>query len=145
MPDVPVGSFELTLPEGPFSALAANRSLCETNLAMPTTFDAQNGATLKQNTQIEVEDCPYSLRVVHRSVHKRTLALNVLVPQAGELTASGNGVTSAAKSAKGRSTLTLTLKGRHAGRLHTTVLLRFTPKTGKQRKVLRKTLHVTFG
>jgi hypothetical protein len=28
IPDVPVGTFELTLPQGPFSALAANGNLC---------------------------------------------------------------------------------------------------------------------
>ena len=35
-PRVPVGTFELTLPQGPFSALAANGNLCKKNLAMPT-------------------------------------------------------------------------------------------------------------
>ena len=44
VPDVPVGSFELTLPEGKYSALAANGNLCTTKLAMPTAFTAQNGA-----------------------------------------------------------------------------------------------------
>ena len=29
IPDVPVGTFELTLPQGPFSALAANGNLCK--------------------------------------------------------------------------------------------------------------------
>ena len=39
VPDVPVGSFELTLPQGPYSALTANTSLCKTKkLAMPTEF-----------------------------------------------------------------------------------------------------------
>jgi len=150
VPDVPVGSFELTLPEGPFSALAANRDLCATNLVMPNTFDAQNGAVLHRNTPIEVEGCPYALRIVHRGVKKRTLTLKVSMPVAGRIVASGKGVSKAAKTAKGRSTLTLTLKERHAGKLRTKILLRFTPKgaTGKQRgkgaKILRKRLTVTF-
>jgi hypothetical protein len=58
VPDQPVGSFELTLPEGPYSALAAGGNLCKTKLAMPTEFAAQNGAVVKQSTHIKVESCP---------------------------------------------------------------------------------------
>ncbi len=151
VPDVPVGSFELTLPEGPFSALAANTDLCTANLVMPNTFDAQNGAQIKQNTPIEVQGCQYSLRIVHRAVKRRTLTVKVSVPAAGRLVASGKGVSKAAKTAKGRSTLTLTLEEGHAGKLRTKVQLRFTPsgaagkQRGKQAKILRKSLTVTFG
>ncbi len=58
VPDVPVGSFELTLPEGPTSALAAPHGLCKGKLAMPTEFLAQNGATIHQTTTIKVTGCP---------------------------------------------------------------------------------------
>ncbi len=59
IPDVPVGTFELTLPQGKFSALAAPYGkLCQTKLVMPTIFTAQNGMTLKQNTRIGVTGCP---------------------------------------------------------------------------------------
>jgi hypothetical protein len=79
VPDVPVGSFELNLPQGPYSALAANVNLCRrtitehkrikhrrrtihrsvpVNLTMPTIFTAQNGAQLKQSTKIAVTGCP---------------------------------------------------------------------------------------
>jgi hypothetical protein len=57
VPDVPVGSFELTLPEGPFSALAANGSLCKKGLAMPTEFVGQNGALIQTSTKIAVTGC----------------------------------------------------------------------------------------
>ena len=59
MPDVPVNTFELYLPEGKYSALAANGNLCKLQgkLKMPTEFTAQNGATLKQNTNIVVGGC----------------------------------------------------------------------------------------
>jgi hypothetical protein len=78
VPDVPVGTFELNLPQGPFSALAANQSLCSTtkitrkrvkgkrrtiktttpvDLRMPTEFKAQNGAVFKQATKIAVSGC----------------------------------------------------------------------------------------
>jgi hypothetical protein len=59
VPDVPVGTFELYLPEGKFSALAANGSLCSesSKLVMPTEFTAQNGAVLDQQTKIAVTGC----------------------------------------------------------------------------------------
>ena len=37
IPDVPIGAFELKLPQGPDSALAANTNLCASKLVMPTT------------------------------------------------------------------------------------------------------------
>jgi hypothetical protein len=58
VPDVPVGTFELTLPQGKFSALAANGNLCKSKLVMPTRFVAQNGLELKQSTPISVGGCP---------------------------------------------------------------------------------------
>jgi hypothetical protein len=57
VPDVPITSFELKLPEGPFSALAANGNLCTTKLKMPTAFTGQNGAVLQQSTPIGVTGC----------------------------------------------------------------------------------------
>jgi hypothetical protein len=57
VPDQPVTSFELTLPQGPNSALAANGNLCKTKLKMPTAFTAQNGAVIKQSTPISVTGC----------------------------------------------------------------------------------------
>jgi hypothetical protein len=59
VPDVPVGSFELTLPEGPYSALAAPVNLCAAKkLEMPTAFLAQNGAVIHETTAIKVTGCP---------------------------------------------------------------------------------------
>ena len=89
VPDVPVNTFELYLPEGKTSALAANGNLCAltntalvkhkitkrvhghtvhktvttpktqaVSLVMPTEMVGQNGAVLKQNTKIEVTECP---------------------------------------------------------------------------------------
>ncbi|HEY5194100.1 MAG TPA: hypothetical protein VIJ39_09565 [Solirubrobacteraceae bacterium] len=66
VPDVPVGTFELTLPQGKFSALAAPGNLCKDALKMPTAFTAQNGATIKQNTPIGVTGCQK-----HKQVKKK--------------------------------------------------------------------------
>jgi hypothetical protein len=57
VPDQPVTSFELTLPQGPNSALAANGNLCTSTLKMPTLFTGQNGAVIKQSTPITVTGC----------------------------------------------------------------------------------------
>jgi hypothetical protein len=58
IPDVPVGVFELFLPQTKYSALATNGNLCTSSLTMPTSFVAQNGAQLKQTTKIAVTGCP---------------------------------------------------------------------------------------
>ena len=58
VPDAPFTSFELVFPEGKYSALAANGSLCKSKLAMPTEFVAQNGLVVKQSTAIGVTGCP---------------------------------------------------------------------------------------
>ncbi len=71
VPDAPVGSFELTLPEGPFSALTSAGNLCTAkNLTMPTEFIAQNGAELKQTTKIAVTGCPKHKKTTHKRKHK---------------------------------------------------------------------------
>jgi hypothetical protein len=58
VPDVPISSFELTLPEGPHSALGGNGgNLCKAPLYMPTTLTGQNGAVVEQKTRVAVTDC----------------------------------------------------------------------------------------
>jgi hypothetical protein len=57
VPDIPVSTFELYLPEGPDSALAANGNLCKSSLKMPTTFVGQNGAEIYRSTSIAVSGC----------------------------------------------------------------------------------------
>ena len=51
VPDAPVSSFELTLPQGKYSALTANANLCTVKggLKMPTEFVGQNGAVIHQS------------------------------------------------------------------------------------------------
>jgi uncharacterized repeat protein (TIGR01451 family) len=73
VPDVPVGTFELTLPQGKYSALAANTNLCAVKggLRMPTVFTAQNGATTKQATPITTTNC-----AKHKKAKKRAKKTN---------------------------------------------------------------------
>ncbi len=77
VPDAPISSFELKLPQGPYSALGANLpasahgGLCGSKLTMPTTLTGQNGAQLKQSTRIAVSGCPKAHKA---SAASRTVA-----------------------------------------------------------------------
>jgi hypothetical protein len=143
VPDQPVSSFELTLPEGKYSALAANGNLCSSKLAMPTAFTAQNGAEIHESTPIAVEGCSTSLSFTHE-IEKRTVTLRVSAPAAGRITASGKGLVAKSETAKGRESLTITLKQKHAGKLKTRVKVAFTPSAGKDRKKQAKSAKLTF-
>jgi hypothetical protein len=63
VPDAPISTFELSLPQGSHSALTATLpakakgSLCGTGLIMPTTITGQNGAQIEQQTKIAVSGC----------------------------------------------------------------------------------------
>jgi hypothetical protein len=73
IPDVPLGSFEVTLPSGKYSALSANGNLCKikSKLAMPTAFIAQDGAVIHQSTKISVSGCPKAKKVAKKRRRKR--------------------------------------------------------------------------
>jgi hypothetical protein len=71
VPDAPVGSFELTLPEGKFSALAANGNLCKSKLKMPTEFVAQNGLVIHQSTPVKATGCPKKKKAAKHKRHKQ--------------------------------------------------------------------------
>jgi hypothetical protein len=73
IPDAPFTTFELTLPEGPHSALAANTNLCTTTkLNAPTAFVAQNGQEIHQATPITVTGCPKHTITKHTTHRKHT-------------------------------------------------------------------------
>ena len=68
VPDQPFSTFELTLPQGKFSALAANvpakdhGSLCGQKLVIPNEFVSQaGGAPLKQDSVVSVTGCKKTL------------------------------------------------------------------------------------
>jgi hypothetical protein len=142
IPDAPVGSFELTLPEGPDSALAANGNLCQSKLAMPTAFVAQDGAEIHESTPISVTGCKPSVNIVRHSVKGATVTIAASVPSAGKLVASGPGLSRVAKSTGKAGTLSFSLRlskreqallKSHPGRkLAVAVELLFTPAHGQR-------------
>jgi hypothetical protein len=140
VPDAPVNNFELILPEGEHSALAATSNLCQQALVMPTAFIAQNGATLNQSTHMEVEGCPNALSLKFKKVRGSSVTLGVSVPTAGRLSASGKGLSRASKASHEREEVRLTLHIRLHGRFRSKIRLTFTPSSGKDRKKLGKSL-----
>jgi hypothetical protein len=83
VPDVPVGSFELYLPEGRYSSLAANTNLCKVKggLRMPTEFVSQDSTVIRQSTPIAITGCPRATkarkarrarRAAHARIDRRT-------------------------------------------------------------------------
>ena len=83
VPDTPFNTFELTLPQGKFSALAANvpssahYSLCGQKLTMPNEFVGQNGAVIKQSTTISITGCGKTKAKALTRAQKLTKALKV--------------------------------------------------------------------
>ncbi len=57
LPDVPIQSFQLTLPTSSHAALAGYGNFCKSKLRMPTTIVGQNGKTVTQRTKIQVAGC----------------------------------------------------------------------------------------
>ncbi len=143
VPDVPVGSFELTLPEGPDSALSANTNLCKSKLVIPTQFVGQNGAEVHESTKIAVTGCAKTITVKHKKkkAKGKKASITVSVPSAGRITASAAGLRGASAHIDKAGELTLTLAltsseqrllARHRGHeLAAHVHLRFTPSHGK--------------
>jgi hypothetical protein len=150
VPDSPFETFELVLPQGPYSALAANGNLCTQQLVIPNEWNAQDGTPLKEDSVVNVTGCKPAIYVTKHTVKGRTATISVKVPSAGHLTASARGLTApsgagrATKSAKGAMMLTVKLSltnaeaaflKKHKGRkLEAKIHLTFTQKKGAKLK-----------
>ena len=109
VPDVPVTSFELTLPTGSHSALAGNGNFCEGAMYMPTEIRGQNGAAIKQNTKVTVTGCKPAVTVVRHNVKGANATVVVDVPAAGKLLVTGSGLSGSTRTFTKAGTATLKL------------------------------------
>lgn len=87
LPDAPVSSFEMNLPTGEKSALAANGDFCKGKMYMPTTVVGQNGKTINEKIQIHVAECP--VKVVGHKVSGNAASITAATSSAGRLSTSG--------------------------------------------------------
>jgi hypothetical protein len=93
VPDAPISSFELKLPEQSNSVLAAYGSLCSQKLVMPTTIVGQNGAQVTQSTNIAVTGCGKpSIKITKAKIKGNVVLVTVTTTQQGAVTVSGNGL-----------------------------------------------------
>jgi hypothetical protein len=137
IPGVPVESAEFNLPTGEYSEFGTNLGLgdydfCGQKMTVPTEFKAQNGLEFHQETPVTVTGCPASVSIQSKSIKKRTLTLTVYAPAAGKLTATGHGLTTRTKTAKGQELLTFTLTPKKTTKLKTKINITYTPTKGKK-------------
>jgi hypothetical protein len=126
-PDVPFTGFELNLPTGPNSAVAANGNLCKQSLVMPTTITAQNGKVFKQNTKITVTNCPVT--VVSHAAKKGKAVVVVRAPEAGRVSGGGSNLKTVYKNPSKQQNVTLEVPVTSSHRpLSVKVRVGFTPK-----------------
>jgi hypothetical protein len=154
VPDAPVSSFELTLPQGPYSILGtnlpagANYSLCGQNLVMPTEITGQNGATIKQNTKIAVTGACAAIskptvKIKQAKVKGNTVLVTVTTSQEGAVTVTGKGLKPVKKSLTAGThqlKLVLTKTGKTARKHHSKTKLQATVKSSGGSTTTTKTL-----
>jgi hypothetical protein len=127
IPDVPVTSFVLELPQGPNSALTATGALCTQTLTMPTTITGQSGAVVKQATPIAVAGCTGGkgktrIRILSKKIKNNKLVLRVQTFAPGRVSVKNRNLKTTyrkfAKAGKFTIKVPLSRKGVKAQRAH---------------------------
>jgi len=146
VPDAPAETFELNLPEGPHSALAANVDLCSTTLELPTVLTAQNGAVLKQATRIAVTGCPPTVAITKTKLNGNALLVTVKLSATGTVRLSGEGLRTTTKrnlpAGSHQVRVALTKKGRSLRSHHKNARVHVSLTVGKQAVASTAAVHL---
>jgi hypothetical protein len=136
VPDSPVSTFEVNLPEGPHSALAANGELCSKTLNLPTELTGQNGAVIKQTTHIAVTGCPPTVSIAKTKLIGNVLLVTVKTSAKGTVKISGKGLKTITKKNLKAGTnqirVALTKAGKSLRAHHKKTSVRISLTVGKQ-------------
>jgi hypothetical protein len=136
LPDSPVETFELNLPEGPHSVLGANGNLCEEVLNAPTVLTGQNGIVMKQSTKIGVTGCPVTFAVTKTKISGNALLVTVKTSNNGTVKISGKGLKTITKknlaAGSHQIRVTLTKAGRSMRKHKKKVSVHVSLTVGKQ-------------
>ena len=147
IPDSPVSSFEVNLPEGSHSALGANVDLCEhqSALNLPTILTGQNGAVIRQNTKIAVTGCPPTVSITKAKLVGNDLLVSVETTAKGRVKISGKGLKTVSKNLNAGTyeiRVALTKTGRSMRKQHKKVAVKISLTVGKQAVVKATTVRL---
>ena len=117
VPDVPVSSFRINVPQGAHALLGIAGSICNKRYSMPVNDTGQDGRVRVQIVRLKVDDCPVIVTGA-RSLRGHRALLTIKTPLAGRLTVTGSGIGGVKRTV------------RKAGISHVTVKL---SKTGARR------------
>jgi len=117
VPDVPVSSFRINVPQGAHALLGIAGSICNKRYSMPVNYTGQDGRVRVQIVRLKVDDCPVIVTGA-RSLRGHRALLTIKTPLAGRLTVTGSGIGGVKRTV------------RKAGISHVTVKL---SKTGARR------------
>jgi hypothetical protein len=149
VPDVPITSFDLDLPKGSHSALAApGNDLCQGTMKMITTIIAQSGTRIDRKEPVAVSGCGTSVASKTVGASSVRLALEHVGP--GVVTAWGSHLRTAKRTitngTTGAITVPLSPEGRRSlarrGKLTVKVLVSYAPASG-QPQSSTKSRHAT--
>jgi len=122
-PDAPFTTFETELPAGPHSILGAYvkktpYDLCGANLQMPTEITGQNGAGIKQTTNIvPTGGCPPVVDITKTALRGDTALVTVKLGEGGTVKITGKGLKSTTKRALKAGAHTITVPLTNTGRI----------------------------
>lgn len=110
IPDVPISSFEMDLPQGKNALLDSSKSLCGgDDLDMEVRMTGQSGAKYTTDVPVDVTDCPP--RVTKTALTKKgDLKVTVTNVGAGKVRVLGNGIRARTRTVKRATTVNVIVK-----------------------------------